>query len=341
MNCKGTFSLIVLSTLTLACPGELEPIDRPTIVVARNHIHAFHLLAPAVAQEKGFFEDVTVEIFPQDLLPEMEKGDELLSAMREHGVDIVVDARTRAVFNQSFPDDGLCLIGGWQDGGNEVAKLVAAKDISSLSELRGKQVGTSGIDSNSAATLRVWLFREGLDPNQDVVWVGGLNRALRAPQALLEGEVDAAIVSREKAAELEQEGYSILLDYEKLYPEGHPQNGIVATWELIRRDPQAVKGFLKGIVRAYRLINDWQKNEGFLKPISQRLVESATVSVGESYQSTELLNDATVSMQSLQEMLDEEIELGHTTQGVRLDSVVNLKLLEEALEELKNANIAY
>jgi len=341
INWKCVVSLVALSCLVLACAGEPEQIDHPRIVVARNHVHAFHLLAPAVAQEKGFFENVTVEIFPQDLLPEMAQGDELLRVMRENSVDVVLDGRSRAVFNQSSPEDGLCIIGGWTEGGNEISKLVATRDIASLSDLKGKKVGTSGRDSNTAATLRVWLFRAGIDPDQDITWVDGLPRASRAPEALLAGEVDAAVVSREKSAELEEQGYSVLLDYEELYPEGHPQWAMVATWGQVRSNPQAVKGFLKGMVRAYRLINDWQNHEDFLKDLSQRLVEAATDPAGETYENTRLLNDAMISTQALQQMLDEEIELGQGKEGVSLDSVVHLTLLEEALAELRNANSVY
>lgn len=342
MSLKRRAALIVSLVLLTASYSGLAQQAGTRIVVARNHVHAFHTLAPTVALAKGFFEGVRVEILPEDILPEMEKGDELLSAMRAKGVDVVLDARTRAIFNQSSPGPaGLYIIGGWVEEAGGTAKVVGTGDLMSLRDLRGKKVGTSDLRSNSTATLKIWLTRAGLNPERDVTWVGRLARDSRAPEALRRGEVDAAVVGKTVAAELVKEKYRILLDYEKVYPEGLPDWCMVARAELLQKDPKAVKEFLKGMVRAYRLINDWQKNEAFLKPLEQGLIEKASVKEGETYRNTRLLPDARIPLKALQRVLEEEKELQFAKPDIRTESVVNFKPLEEALEELERAKIQY
>jgi len=344
---KRIFSLVLFSIVTLAWQtavagsAQAREWDPPNIAVTSDYKeHPFHLLAPAVALEKGFFEDVTVKIVYPGLGP-APTGDVLLSKMEEAGVDLVVDARPRTVFTTGAEKEGLYLLGGWTQGGNSTTKVVAGKDIKSLSDFRGKRIGTSKRESENAVSLAYWLHKAGLNPDRDVQWVVGLSRNRRAAQALRGGKVDIGFINEKETPGLEKEGYHIVLDWAQVYPEGRPERVIVATRGLVQKNPEAVKGFLKGMIRAYRLINDWERNLDFLKPVWQQLVEKAKSSVGEHYETTRMLANGMVPIEALQRVLDEGQELGEIEDSLRLDSVVNLKLMQEAVQELREANIWY
>lgn len=342
---KWVFGLALASAPLLGCvtaPDEPAIGDvQDAMVVSRNHYHAFHILAPVVAREKGFFEDTEVEILPDELEPEITDGDEMLSRMRAEGIDIIVDARPRLLFNQDSPEQGLVLIGGFIEGGNVLAKVMAGQDIRTVADLRGKRLSTTTRIAENAVALEYWLRREGLDPDRDVEWVLGLSRNTTAPSALREGRIDAGSVGPGAVIQLEQEGYHVLLDWAEVYPLGRPERVIIATRELVETNPQGVKTFLRGMIRAYRLINDWQDNDDFLKPIMQSLLDSAKDPGGEDYEDTPLLEDGMIPIEALQTTLDEAKVLGRADEDLLLDSVVNMDLLRETIEELAQENIRY
>ena len=337
--------LALASSLLAGCAGspEDQAIDEPqdTIVVSRNHYHAFHLLAPVVAQEQGFFEGITVEIQPDELVPEITDGNQMLARMRAEGIDIMVDARPRVLFNQDSPEEGLVMIGGWMEGGNVEAKLVAGPDVQTVADLRGKRLSTTTRIAENAVALEYWLHREGLDPETDVEWVLGLSRATLAPAALREGRIDAGSVGPGQVSELEQEGYHVLLDWAEVYPNGRPERVIVATQELLETNPEGVKAFLRGMIRAYRLINDWQNNDDFLGPIMQSLKDNARDPGGEDYQDSPLLEDGMTPVEAMQTMLDEAIQMDQADAGLLLETVVNLAPLRETIQELAQENLRY
>ncbi len=341
----SVFAWVLLICCVAGCatpPGDPAVVEvQDAIVVSRNHYHAFHILAPVVAREKGFFEGIDVEIRPDEVEPEITDGSEMLSRMQAEGIDIIVDARPRLLFNQASPDQGLVMIGGWMEGGNVLAKLMAGPDIQTVADLGGKRLSTTTRIAENAVALEYWLSLEGLDPDSDVEWVLDLSRANLAPEALREGRIDAGSIGPEAALQLEQEGYHVLLDWAEVYPEGRPERVIVATRELVENNPEGVKAFLRGMIRAYRLINDWQNNDDFLQPIMQPLMEGARDPRGESYQDTPLLEDGMIPIEALQTMLDEAKVLGGADEGLLLDAVVDLEPLAETIDELAQDNIIY
>jgi ABC-type nitrate/sulfonate/bicarbonate transport system substrate-binding protein len=335
-------SLVGCAALSLAC-GRDVPASGPPLVVARNHTHAFHLLAPAVALKKGYFQDVDVQIFDRDLLPEFLDGDKMADAMETNGIDVVVDARVRTIFNQVTRR--LCLVGDWQEGSLEDVRLVTISQIQSIPDLKGKRVATSGVDSENVSMLQYVLFKQGVDPDRDVVWVPGFSRNTAAARALTDGKADAAFVSPADADQLVARGFRSLFDWKALYPEGRVERGIVAKCDVIQSRPEDVKNFLKGMVRAYRLINDWKANQAFLEPLWEaelgRVAEGMSAGAGENYETTVLSSDGMISTRAVERALKEQQELGKANAKVRLEDILDLRPMEQAVRELREARISY
>ncbi|MBI3939417.1 MAG: ABC transporter substrate-binding protein [Acidobacteria bacterium] len=338
-----TLSLIFLSSALsiLAGPASQAAQSKASVTVVRSHVHAYHLLAPLVAQEKGFFSGIDVKVLSKELKDDPTSGKELLAKMNQMGADVAADARTRVAFTQDSIQDGVVIIGGWTGGDNDTAKVVARKEIRSIQDLRGKRMGAGGTDSENSLSLSYMLHKAGVDPEREVKWVVNLSRNRAGAKALREGKVDAAFVSKEETPGMVKEGYHVLLDYEKLFPDGRPERVIMARRQLVEKDPETVKIFLKGMLRAYRLINDWRKNEALLKTAWDGIVAGGGDPSGESYQDSPMLADAMVPLKGLESQLAEEKELGRADKTLRVSDVVNLKALQEALAELKSANISY
>jgi ABC-type nitrate/sulfonate/bicarbonate transport system substrate-binding protein len=334
--------ILVLPALFAAAAAIAQQTGQGTaMTVARSHAHSYHHLAPTVAKEQGFFQGITVNILPDELKNDTPNGDALVSDMKARGVQIVPDARIRVLFSHDPAKGRLYALGGWLEGGNETAKLVAGKGVQSLRDLSGKRIGTTAREAENATSLAYWLQSSGVDPEKDVTWVLGLSRNTAGAKALREGRVDAAFVSIEETPIMEREGYHVLWDVAKVYPEGRPERLIVASAELVERNPQAIKSFLKGMIRAYRFHNDWQKNESALKSAVDRLVAVTRDEQGEDYKTSVMIPDGLLPVGALERVLNEEKELGRAPRNLRLESVLNFNLLEEVLADLKRENIWY
>ncbi len=179
------------------------------------------------------------------------------------------------------------------------------------------------------------------------MWVTGMPRNKRAAQALTNGKADAAFVSAEDAEQLvARGGYRQLFQWGQLYPDGRVERVIAARCEVVEKRPEEIKNFLKGMVRAYRLINDWRVNEDFLKPAWDGIVSSVgderlSAAGGENYKTIHLTPDGTVPAKAMATALQEQKELGNADKGLQLSSILKLRPVEDAVRELKQAGISY
>jgi NitT/TauT family transport system substrate-binding protein len=116
-------------------------------------------------------------------------------------------------------------------------KLIAAKDIATIADLRGKKVGVSSTGGSGDIAARVVLRRAGLEPGKDVFLVPVGDVATRQA-AMLNGAVQAEIDAPPQTSKVEANpNFHVLLD---LAAEGLPAaNGTIVgrrSWVYANRD---------------------------------------------------------------------------------------------------------
>jgi NitT/TauT family transport system substrate-binding protein len=133
--------------------------------------------------------------------------------------------------------------------------VMVRPNISSLKEMKGKKVATTGVASIAAYMLRNILAKSGMDP-KDVLMIdpGPVNRV----PSLLSGAVDAAIVSPEERYATLDQGMKELMFIGK---EVKNSWGTFATSErFIKEQPKLMLGFARAVLKGLRVVR--QDREG-------------------------------------------------------------------------------
>lgn len=125
--------------------------------------------------------------------------------------------------------------------------LIAQKEIRSVAELKGKNVGISSRGGAVDLLTQLIVQKNGLAPNKDVISlvVGGQEDTVLA---LRTGRIAAALLTPPRPLILAREGFNRLAysgDYMPTYPSG----GIGVTDEKLKAAPHDVLAFVKGSVR--------------------------------------------------------------------------------------------
>ncbi|HEX9644539.1 MAG TPA: ABC transporter substrate-binding protein [Acidimicrobiia bacterium] len=304
-----------------------------------------------VAHEMNFFhEEGLTDEFGEEgyrfvlggLAPFTFEKETLQQAMKEQGADVAMDVHPSTVAHTRTTDKGLpklVIIAGWRN--NNPNCLVAQPEFTSLESLRGKGIGCIDEKDNLVGALSPVLKREGLDPRTAVNWVRGW-----APQkntkALRERVLDAAFIPTIDVPPLEQDGFNNLFNIVEEYPNGRPDRIIVATQQALDQKRDALRSFLKGMLRAYWFIRTMPENYQYLRNLEIRLRrqsfdpdERTRPLVNGSPAHSEILPfpyDARPTQ--LDAYLAEAVDLGELDSAPPADTLVDLSVLEEAFAEL-------
>ena len=239
--------------------------------------HVLHLFPPMVAHEMNFFYDEglhdaegepTYELVPWGLAPFTFEKETLAQTMLERDMDVAMDVHPATVAYLYSRGHDLHIIAGWRN--QQPTFVVGAAGLHSFTDLRGKRVGTIDYGDNLVLALSPWLLRSGVDPRREVVWTRGVVPE-RSPAALRAGEVDAAFVHEPELAELQHEGFNLIMDVQAHYPQGRPDRVIVATGQAIREKPEMVKAYIRGMIRAYWYMRKQPENFFYVWNLERRL----------------------------------------------------------------------
>jgi ABC-type nitrate/sulfonate/bicarbonate transport system substrate-binding protein len=239
--------------------------------------HVLHLVPPTIADELNYFYDEglrdeegveTYEIVRESHAPFMFEKQTLWQTMKERGIDVTMDVKPSTVAFLQQQGKGLRVIAGWR---NQMPfYVVGRRGLSTLKDLTGRRVGIIDPDDILVTMLTYWLIQEGIDPENDIEWVTGIDTR-RGPYALREGRADAAFVDSLDLPGLIDEGYEQIFDVGVHYPNGRPDRVIAATEKAIDERPDDLRAFIKGMIRAYWFIRRQPENIEVTAAIEARL----------------------------------------------------------------------
>jgi NitT/TauT family transport system substrate-binding protein len=194
--------------------------------------------------------------------------------MKEEGIDLKLtfieatpSIQSIMAGNVHFTGSGTSALVALAKGGVPMKVIVATNDrvlqwvlskpnITSLRDLKGKTVASTGVATAAVFMLRQILTKQGLDGNKDVTIIDpGSGNQLTA---LLTGVADAAIVSPDQRYIGLDNGMK-----ELLYFGNEVKNswGTLATSDkIIKEQPKVVAGFVRGVLKALRYVR--QEKEG-------------------------------------------------------------------------------
>ncbi|MFZ0215103.1 MAG: ABC transporter substrate-binding protein [Candidatus Dormiibacterota bacterium] len=146
--------------------------------------------------------------------------------------------------------EALRIVAGATSGG---AELVVHPSITSVSQLKGKKLGTPQLGNTQDVALRYYLAEHGLATTQ----TGGGDVSVEPTDnstivtAFKEGQLDGAWVPEPYASELVlQDGGKVLVDERTLWPKGRfATTELVVSETYLKQHPQSVRALIEGQVR--------------------------------------------------------------------------------------------
>ncbi len=311
------------------------------LIVAAGHPHFFHRAPSWVAQKKGYFKqeglkNVSIRLTGED--------EDTLDGVMKGSIHIGLDIRPAIVLQENNKGSDIYIVGAFIYA--MPFTLIADKNIKSAKDLKGKRievVGTGGgIDERQT---RVYLRKNGLDPDKDVEWVrnGPFPNLAKAGARIDSGAIQARPLLSDDAPRAREQGYSILCDYLKeFYPHGYLQRAIVTSGKMINEYPDTLQAFLRAIIRGYRFL---RKEENY--PEANEIVYEATKDEGLGWDEMDytkiegqyigykiLPRDGNITKLGFQQMIDEEKLDGKLPQDYSMDQIIRLHFVEEAAKDI-------
>ncbi len=222
-------------------------------LLAAGHQHLFHIVAPIVARARGYFDQEGVG--ECDFLFSGSDSN-TLEGMREGRYQIGLDPKPFLVCGAKAQGANLYIVGGWLNSPAYAFMAAKGRGISTINDLRGKKVACREPDALSVRFTREIFRRQGMDADQMVRWVIKGSPSRRFQQPLFDsGEIDAGMVILRDVPGMVDEGYPLLADLSKVYPDGYAVRVTAARGDVVRDESERLTGLLRALIRAYRFMN--------------------------------------------------------------------------------------
>ena len=226
-------------------------MTKEPIRLGAGHYHLFHLFAPIIAESKGWFKeeglDPVESFFTGD-------DDKTIDGLHKGEVDFALEPKTANVLRARARGDDICVIGGWLN--RFFFAMIASKEIKRIEDLKGKKLGIRVMYTDIVwLPAREILRLHGLDPDKDIEYVSaGAATVGNCKEPLLRGDYQARLMQWPDAKQLESEGFNLLYDYTKDKQWEYQVRVIATTEKILKEHPGWTTGFLKAMIRAFRLM---------------------------------------------------------------------------------------
>jgi ABC-type nitrate/sulfonate/bicarbonate transport system substrate-binding protein len=190
----------------------------------------------------------------------------------------------------------------------------------------------TGAGAFSDFAIRIYLKRNNLDPDKDVVLRATGGTAVRAV-ALEKGLIAAAPFSAEDAVRLLDKGYPMIVNLNEALR--IPQSVFVTRGEVLEKYPETTKRFLKAVIMGMHFAKN-NKQEAIKTGFAAGLKGEPDI-INRSYDLfiPGYALDLSVARDGIQIILDEDIRSGVVEKKFTLDRVISDRILKQAQQEVK------
>ena len=320
--------LLVLAALVafLSSPPSATAQEKKSLRIVFVSLSWNNQLPFRVAMAKGFFKDQGLTIEPIFV----RGGPSAIAALVSGDVEFASIGGAQAPIRSRAKGLDVHIIASQSNYTNYT--LLGSKGVKTIEDLRGKIIGVTGAGAFSDFAIRIYLKRNNLDPDKDVILraIGGT--AVRAV-ALEKGLIAAAPFSAEDAVRLLDKGYPMIVNLNEALR--IPQSVLVSRGEVLEKYPETTKRFLKAVILGMQFAKN-NKQEAIRTGFAAGLKGEPDV-INRSYDLfiPGYTLDLSVATDGIQVMLDEDIRSGIVDKKMSLDRVINERLLKQAQQELR------
>jgi NitT/TauT family transport system substrate-binding protein len=216
--------------------------------------------------------------------------------------------------------------------------LLAASDITKISDLKGKRVAVGTVGDTQDALITMLVEREGLTA-RDITRLAMPSRNTSSTiLSLKTGAFSAAVVNADESLLGEKEGLRTLAFMGDLFP--YPFQGFLATDKMIAERPNDIKRWLRAMVKALMFIRERPEEAAdiAMKKIPMGNVSRPLVVEGIRRFSKAFPDGVPglPSPQGIKTLIDLDVKAAlKIKEDVPPDKVLSLRLIREVKEELE------
>ena len=168
---------------------------------------------------------------------------------------------------------------------NRLTGVFAANPkIKSPTDLRGKSLGVNSLSGGTWIFTMLTLDHWGLSPERDKIQMRGLGDSSIISQALLAGNIDAAYLSYSFAKVVENKGFRVLADLQKL-PIAYQGTGIVTRRSTIASSAATLENVIRGLLDGVAFIRNPENKSQVVRSLAKGLRLKRIEDAEEGYQS--------------------------------------------------------
>lgn len=211
--------------------------------------------------------------------------------------------------------------------------LYGKSEISDVKALRGRKIGVSSIGTGADSLLREILKRNGLDGGRDVA-ILSIGVTPTRYTALLNGSVDATMLTPPLTFNAEQAGFRELVNFAK-EDLVEIQGSIVVRELLLQTDPQLVDKFVRASIKGFLYVRD---NRAGTIPVVVRTQQISTELAVKTYDSVlrpAMTADGTISEEVQHKTVEHLYKRLGATKAVPLSKVFDYGVTRRILNELQ------
>ena len=168
---------------------------------------------------------------------------------------------------------------------NRLTGVFAANPkIKSPTDLRGKSLGVNSLSGGTWIFTMLTLDHWGLSPERDKIQMRGLGDSSIVSQALLAGNVDAAYLSYSFAKVVENKGFRVLADLQKL-PIAYQGTGLITRRSTIASSAATLENVIRGLLDGVAFIRNPENKSQVARSLAKGLRLKRIEDAEEGYQS--------------------------------------------------------
>lgn len=146
--------------------------------------------------------------------------------------------------------------------------FVANPKIKSPAELKGKSIGVNSLSGGGWIFTMLALDHWGLSPERDKIQFRSLGDQSVMVQGFMAGTVDAVVVGYAHGRNLQNKGYRVLADIEKL-PIPYQGSGLLARRGFMISSPATAESVLRGLLDAVAFIRNPANKADVMKAVAK------------------------------------------------------------------------
>jgi len=168
--------------------------------------------------------------------------------------------------------------------------FMAQPKIKTPAELRGKSVGVNSLSGGGWIFSMLTLDHWGLSPERDKIQFRSLGDQTVMVQGFMNGVVDAVLVGYAHGKNLQNKGYTVLADVEKL-PIAYQGSGLMSRRQFMRSQPAVAENTFRGLLDAVNFIRNPANKSEVIRAVAKGMRLAKVEDAEEGYKSLPTLYD--------------------------------------------------